>query len=338
LKTRIWFNHWFNSAYHFIDLIRNNADNKEFEFFGTNENINSSVLQNCDYSEQEPVLNNQEYIDYCIDFCKRNSIDVFVPRRNMLEIVKNIKLFDDAGVKVLAERDANLIKTVNDKSLFYDVCKQNGLTQIPEYYIVSTPQQFLTAYKQIISHGNIACFKPVSGEGASGFRVIRSMANSIEWLLSPVNHRLSIEQVMKILEKYDTFPEIMILEYLQGYEYSVDCLSYEKNLLASVQRKKIDSRQRAIVFSEEVDEYCKRIFEIFPMSYVSNIQIKYNGNVLKILEVNPRMSGGLHISCHSGINFPYLAIKLLLDKTAEVNVPSCNITFTQIEKEILISR
>jgi carbamoylphosphate synthase large subunit len=338
LKIRIWFNHWFNSAYHFIDLIKNNPDSREFVFFGTNDNINSSVLQACDFSEQEPQLSKEDYIDYCLDFCERNHIDVFVPRRNMIEIAKNIKRFDDAGVHVLVERNAELLETVSDKSLFYKACKQNGIKQIPEYYTVNTPDAFLTAYNQLISHEHIACFKPVNGEGGSGFRVIRSMANNIEWLLNPINHRLSIEQVMRILEKYDTFPELMVLEYLPDYEYSVDCLSYENNLLASIQRKKIDGRQRQLIYSEEVDECCKQVFKNFPLSFVSNIQIKYNKDELKILEINPRMSGGLHMSCYAGINFPYLAIKLLLDKTAAINTPVYNLSFTQIEKEILLNR
>lgn len=338
MKTRIWFNHWFNSAYHFINLIRDNPDGKEFEIYGTNENIHSSVLQACDFTQQEPVLSKEAYIDYCLDFCKINKIDIFVPRRNMIEIAKHLNLFEQIGVRVLVEKDVGLLQTVSDKELFYKVCTQNGIAQVPEYYIASTPEQFISAYERLISHGHIACFKPVSGEGGSGFRVIRSMANNIEWLLNPVNHRLSIEQVMRILEKYETFPAMMVLEYLDGFEYSIDCLSQNQKLLASVQRKKVDSRQRALIFSEEVDDFCKRLFKVFPLSYVSNIQIKYSKSGLKILEINPRMSGGLHISCHSGINFPYLAIKLLLNQTAEITEPIYNLSFTQIEKEILLRR
>ena len=32
-----------------------------------------------------------------------------------------------------------------------------------------------------------------------------------------------------------------------------------------------------------------------------------------LLEVNPRMSGGLGTSCLSGVNFPYCALELLLE-------------------------
>jgi predicted ATP-grasp superfamily ATP-dependent carboligase len=126
----------------------------------------------------------------------------------------------------------------------------------------------------------------------------------------------------------------MVLEYLEGIEYSVDCLAYQKRLLASVQRRKIDSRQRAIVFSDEIDSLCKKIFDAFPLSYVSNIQIKYGGGMPKILEINPRMSGGLHISCHSGVNFPYLAVKLMMTGQADLPKPAHDLYFTQIEKEI----
>jgi carbamoylphosphate synthase large subunit len=338
LKTRIWFNHWFNSAYHFIHLIRENPDGMAFEFYGTNENTRSSVLQACDVAEQEPALDPDTYVEYCLGFCKKYKIDLFIPRRGMQKIAENRALFEGQGTRILCEPDTALLRTVEKKSLFYTACAENGILELPEYAIADTPDGFLAAYEKLTAKGLVPCFKPVDGEGGSGFRVIRENANELSWLLNPVTHRVSIEQVMAILQKHDRFPPLMVLEYLDGEEYSVDCLAQNQKLLCAVQRKKVDARQRALVFSEEIDDLCKRIFGAFPLSYVSNIQIKYGGGRPKILEINPRMSGGLHISCHSGVNFPYLAVRLALGLEATPPQPLLNRTFTQIEKEIELCR
>ena len=338
LKTRIWFNHWFNSAYHFIRLIRDNSDGMEFEVYGTNENAHSSVLQACDVAEQEPPLDPDAYLEYCLDFCKKYKIDLFVPRRGMLKISENRALFERYGTRLLCEPDTALLKTVEKKSLFYAACAHAGITEIPAYEIVDTPDAFYAAYEKLTAQGLVPCFKPVDGEGGSGFRVIREDAKTLSWLLNPVTHRVSIEQVMAILKNYPTFPPLMVLEYLDGTEYSVDCLGHKQTLLCAVQRKKLDGRRRALVDEREVGALCKRIYSAFPLSYVSNIQIKYGGGLPKILEINPRMSGGLHISCHSGVNFPYLAVRLALGLDADPPEPRCGLTFTQIEKEIELCR
>ncbi|MNE89089.1 carbamoyl phosphate synthase-like protein [compost metagenome] len=57
--------------------------------------------------------------------------------------------------------------------------------------------------------------------------------------------------------------------------------------------------------------------ETFKIPFNYNIQMKYGGAVPKLLEINPRMSGGLHVSCLSGINFPYLAVKSALGGKVE---------------------
>jgi biotin carboxylase len=56
----------------------------------------------------------------------------------------------------------------------------------------------------------------------------------------------------------------------------------------------------------------------------------------KLLEINPRMSGGMHFSCLSGINFPYVAIKILLGEKVDLLTPKFGIRASHIEKEIIL--
>jgi hypothetical protein len=40
-----------------------------------------------------------------------------------------------------------------------------------------------------------------------------------------------------------------------------------------------------------------------------------------LLEINPRMSGGIPYACHSGLNFPYWALKMALGECTPDDIP-----------------
>jgi carbamoylphosphate synthase large subunit len=72
------------------------------------------------------------------------------------------------------------------------------------------------------------------------------------------------------------------------------------------------------------------------LDYIFNIQVKFNQGLPKLLEINPRMSGGLYFSCLSGVNFPYLAVRLLLGENVEKQEMKLDIKVTFLEKEIIL--
>ena len=128
------------------------------------------------------------------------------------------------------------------------------------------------------------------------------------------------------------------MEYLEGFEYSIDCLGLNGELFAAIPRKKIDSRVRALQDFPKFVELARKTEEKYKLPYIFNIQIKYSQGIPKLLEINPRMSGGLDASCLSGINFPYLAVKLLLGEKIIVPEPKLNLYSTQIEKRFILKR
>lgn len=58
----------------------------------------------------------------------------------------------------------------------------------------------------------------------------------------------------------------------------------------------------------DIEKLTKR----FNLSYLYNIQVKYHKGKVYLIEINPRMSAGIHKSSLAGVNFLYLAIKLLM--------------------------
>lgn len=130
----------------------------------------------------------------------------------------------------------------------------------------------------------------------------------------------------------------MVMEFLDGYEYSVDCLAMNGELLAAVPRKKVSGRNQLLEENLALLETAKVITKELNIPYNFNIQFIYKNGVPKLLEINPRMSGGMYMSCMSGINFPYAAIQLLLDGTTNVVQPIYGINCTHMEKELELVR
>src|SRR5690606_9142295 len=108
--------------------------------------------------------------------------------------------------------------------------------------------------------------------------------------------------------------------------------------LAAVPRRKSDRRVRVLENVPELLEIAQKVNDIYKIPFVYNIQVKYNNGIPKLLEINPRMSGGVNVSSLSGVNFPFLAIKMLLeDEKVEVPKPNLNIKSVRLEKDIIIS-
>lgn len=313
MKKRIWFNRWFSTLHHYIELIKNNPDGIEFEVYGTYPTKESVYLQVCDHVEIEPPLEGRAYVDYCLDFCKRNKIDIFAPRLHMPEISKYINEFEEIGVKVLASSDGDLLELIEDKAKFYESFKQHNILAIPDYYVVNTAEEFAEAYKKLSDKGLRVCFKPVKGEGANGFRVIDNKPKTVDSLFGGVNRRVQFEEAYELLSSVERFDDLMVLEYLDGYEYSIDCVAYNGKLLAAIPRKKLKKRVQFIDDNPQFQEIAKKVAETYKLPYAFNIQFKYSNGVPKLLEINPRMSGGLHFATLTGVNMPYLAIKSLLE-------------------------
>jgi biotin carboxylase len=335
--THIYFNRWFSVSYHYMNMIRDNPDGETFKFFGTHPDTNHLSLQACDYSEQEPVLEGTEYVDYAIDFCRRNEIDIFIPRLKMLEIAKEIHRFDALGTKVMVCRDIELLESLIEKDKFYETLQGTDIVAIPEYHVVETAEQFRKAYESLIRNGHKVCFKPTTSEGGMGFRIIDNDMDDLDNLYGWVSLSVPYDQVFSILSSSETFPKLMVMELLEEDEYSIDCLADSQGkLIVAVPRRKSSGRIYMLDDVPELMEIARNVAEKCRIPFVFNIQIKYNKGVPKLLEINPRMSGGLFITCLSGVNMPYLAVKTIMGKSVERPTPKFGIKASYIELPVLM--
>lgn len=334
---KVWFNRWFSVAFHYMNSIRNNEDGAQFKMYATHPDRTHMALQAADYTDTEPVLGDDDYVDFALDFCKKHGIDVFIPRLHMYAIAKHIDLFEKVGTKVTVCRDLELLENLLEKQKFYEAIREKNIIAIPDYHVVNTADEFMAAYEALVSAGHQVCMKPTNAEGGMGFRIISNGRDTLSDLFGTVTPYLSTEQVYKTLSSVDRFEDLMVMELLNGFEYSIDCLaSASGELLAAVPRRKADGRLRLLEEVPELIEIAHQVAATYKIPFNYNIQVKYNQGVPKLLEINPRMSGGLHVTCLSGINFPYLAVKSILGEHVDSQKPNYGILASHIEKYVIM--
>ena len=95
-------------------------DNADITIIGTNSNPDCVYKMVCDEFYKEPSFKStDEYLKYCLSFCQEHSVDVFVPRHNLTQIIKHKSEFEEIGTKLLANTDYESVIITDDKIKTY---------------------------------------------------------------------------------------------------------------------------------------------------------------------------------------------------------------------------
>ena len=309
--ARIWLNHWFSTAYNIIGLIRDGVP--DVTVIGSNEHEMSPIQMACDEWHQEPVLKGECYVDFCLEFCRKHEIELFMPRREMLSVSRYKDRFQAEGVKVMVD-DNSFVSILNQKDQAYEYFRVNRIGKVPEYRIATNVQQFVEAYESLSREFRRVCFKFVHDEGGKSYRMIDNSRRDYSSLFKKQTTRISLDAAVQILSERERFSPIMVMPYLPGEEISVDCLKTPSGLIA-IPRVKDATRIERICYDDEILQTCEDFYRHMPLDHPCNIQFKYLDGIAYLLEVNTRMSGGVQMSCMaSGVNIPAIAVGQMLGR------------------------
>lgn len=310
---RVWFNHWFSTSYNLIELMKRDSE-EEVYVIGSNRQINSVIQKVCDEWYEDSDSQGEEYIQYCLDFCREHRVDVFVPRHNMVDISKNQSRFTKIGVKIMVE-DYEVMKILNDKASAYELLSQCEGLHIPDFYTVNDSASFVKAYNKLKKKYDNICVKFVQDEGAMSFRKIVDGIDRFKRLRRYSGCEIPFDEYADTLKLGEPFDDLMVMPYLPGHEISVDCLATDTGLIA-VPREKGSARHERVIYDKEIMDMVHIIMDKVKLKYPCNIQFRIKDGVPYVLEINTRMSGGLQMSClASGVNIPNIALNKVMGKS-----------------------
>ncbi len=115
--------------------------------------------------------------------------------------------------------------------------------------------------------------------------------------------------------------EFIVQEYLPGEEYSIDVLADANGrVVASVPRvrTRVDSGVSVAghtVYGPDLEQFGVDVAHATGLTYIANVQCRRDGSGrLALLEVNPRVPGGLPLTMASGVDMPRMALDSLRGK------------------------
>lgn len=279
-----------------------------------------------------PQIYDDGYIDYLIEYCKDNSIEVVISLFDIdLPVLAAAKeRFLKAGVNVIVSAP-EVISICNDKWKTYLFLKQIGL-RCPKTFVD------LESAQTALDTGDITYplfIKPRWGMGSIGVYKVEDAHE-----LGIFYHKLQ-KQIFETYLRFESAEDaahcIVIQEGLRGRELGLDVLNDLKgNYVTTIAKEKIAMRAGETDIAEIVDpgSFIPVAMKLSQtLGHIANLDVDCfvaeDGEVY-VLELNCRFGGQYPFSHLAGVNFPKQIIEWCEGKptnekliTATIGVRSC---------------
>src|SRR4051812_2719325 len=172
IAPNVWFNKYLSNTWEVLALLRTASKPNEFRVLCTHPRQHYAGQYHSDVFEREPDgLTEEVYVAYCLEIARRHRVDLFMPGRNVLPIVRARAAFASLGVRVLATAEAKTIALINHKAHFYAALR--GLdVHVPAYEVVNDLAGFDAAWDHLRSQTDVLCYKPAVSVYGLGFQIV----------------------------------------------------------------------------------------------------------------------------------------------------------------------
>ncbi|WP_221357488.1 ATP-grasp domain-containing protein [Streptomyces beigongshangae] len=319
-RVRVWLNRTYAENVFFMDQLRRNPCGRAVEIHATHGDPDSPILAAADTAAMEPEgLSPAAYVEYALDQCARHAIDVFVPVLHQVTLAEHREEFAAVGTALLAP-PAEGVHTFQDKIVAYEAVQKLGIP-VPPWWRVRTAEELVAAVDELEAAGHKACFKPASGAGGVGFRIITRTPFSLMHLNGFPSPYMPLDLVVDALRGADGPVDWLVMPRLDEPEVSVDCLTGPDGRVRMAVGRTKNGRRRGFTLDPSWIEPARALAEAFELHYLTNIQFRMLGDEPVLLDVNTRPAGGLHQLSQCGINAPWAAVRLALGEDPGDLVP-----------------
>ncbi len=320
---RVWFNRTFSSVYSAIELIREADVDGRFHIIYSNANPHATAARVAhDFHVEPSGLDQQAYIDWCLAFCREQQVDIFIPGKEATTIAGLHARFAAQGTRVLSAASEESLQLIHDKGRFYASVDVAG-APVADTINFENIVQFDAAYAALRQRHAKLCVKPARSVFGLGFAILDEERSSAALLIAGAQYHIGLDDMRRGLAELGEVRTMLLMEYLDGHEYSVDCVGDQGRLVAAVARKKPmqAGRGQLIDMRQDILDATASLAADFGLNGCFNVQFREGGSALRLLEINPRMSGGIGMACVAGPNLPYIALRGFADGFGQVAVP-----------------
>ena len=298
----------------FLKYLRDKITERKITIVGIDMNPEAVGRFMVDKFYCSPAASNfEEYKIFILDLIDREKPDLFfcVSSYEVNQITMIKEEMEQLGTKVIVSSEEAL-DTAGNKFNLYEKLKDVEGVKIPRYFSPKNLTEFIKMAKELGYPEKRVCFKPHFSKGSRGFRIIDDTISRKDLLLNykPESTYISMSEFISIFENEPQFPDLMLMEYVDGEEIDAMVLSYNSEALLVTCKTRETTRAGVVMSGEmvrrdDIDYACRQIIRNIPLVYNAGIQFK--GGYL--IEINPRVSTFIY---QDDLIEPYLSIKLAL--------------------------
>jgi carbamoyl-phosphate synthase large subunit len=235
-----------------------------------------------------PLTTDKDYIPIIESICEIEGVSLVIPTiDDELPIFgRALPRFEQSGIDVAVSSERTSM-ICNDKYETYVFCVENG---------IRTPVTQLAADVDFARLRYPVYVKPRFGRGSVNVFAVNNEAQL----------RLFLDYV----------PQAIVQDYLAGTEFTVDVLcDFAGRVLSIVPRERLVIRagvsDKGVTRKQpEVIAFARDVAEKLRIVGPANIQCKWDGGDVSLIEVNPRFSGGIPLTIAAGADFPGWLVQL----------------------------
>jgi len=264
-----------------LEIFRSLAYSRHIKLYGaTSLDCDAGYIMFQNYTTNVPFVHHPDFINAFNSLLKKNDIEFIFPAH------------DTVGLYLSENRDKLPSKVLISPYDTCVICRDKLKTY--QYFKDYIPTPHVYENPHDVSHFPVF-LKPRVGEGSRGVYKVNTM-KELEGLLETRN-------------------DLLILEYLSGIEYTVDCFTNSEGTLIFVgarERKRVAngiSVDTQIIDKTEFIPFAECIHSHLKFRGAWFFQMKRNNDgQLVLLEIAPRVSGGMGLFRNRGVNLPLLTV------------------------------
>ncbi len=273
-----------------------------------------------------PLRNDPSHMSAVLELIHRHSIDVLLPLSTEDQAFYSGRE-NELGIPIVTS-DAKALRVANDKYLLVTHLEQSELASLVPRFIKPDGRESLERGASELGYPeNRVVYKFDRGTGAQGLKILDASVKPEGRISDRLNRDIRLAELAEWLSQAQTMPEAHLVEYLPGTEYSVDVLCNGGTSIQTVVRRRDGSMfglatDTTVVDEPDIQKAAEDIVALLGLSFVINVQFRRDASgAPKILEINPRIPGSIDLTVASGVNMPYLALKLALGEAIEPSAP-----------------
>ncbi len=279
------------------------------------ENVASFMY--ADEAVKTPLIYDNNYIEFMIDYCLKKNIMAIVPLFDMdlLVLSSHKSLFQERGISVIVS-DIAVIAICNDKFKMKHYLDENGILT-PKTYLSLELAEYAVKNQEV--HFPLV-LKPRHGMGSIGVEEVNSIDE-----LNGIYQKVT-RQIKNTYLKYGSIgnigQNILIQEKIKGQEYGVDII----NDLVGIYQNTIIKKKYSMRAGETDSAMTVNNKLIYSLGCDLAKKLKHVGNLdmdvilseqdrAYIIDLNARFGGGYPFSHCAGVNLPKAIVMWLEGKT-----------------------